>query len=83
MATRNRSYSRESVQRALAHHELTGAVTFLSSPGQGQQKFRVMVNGVDDLLHLNLTEAFVLCCGLAASERVHTKMKRQPTSKGN
>lgn len=41
MAPRKR-YSRESVQRALQHHEATGVVTLVSPPGQGQSRFRAL-----------------------------------------
>ena len=69
MTWTKRTYSAESVGRALEHHQLTGAVTFCSPPSTGQPRWRVQVYGMSDYLDLSLREAFALCVGLAAAER--------------
>lgn len=71
--TTKKSYSYDSVQRGLTHHELTGALERVSPPGVGQPKWRVVVFGQPELLSLSLREAWILCMGLAAGERNTTR----------
>lgn len=68
--TKNRDgygYSRDSVARALRHHETTGAITFLRVPagGAADTKFAVTVQGALNVMSLTLGEAHALAIGLA------------------
>jgi hypothetical protein len=66
-------YTIESVGRALTHHLQTGAVTHLRIPegGAADTKWTVEVAGLSDRESLTLHEAYALCLGLAAGQRVY------------
>ena len=76
MTTANRSprrqkpYSVESIQRALAHHELTRAIHLYSPPiAGGGGKWKVKLSEVEEPLFMTNAEAYALCVGLAAAEK--------------
>ena len=71
-STRRRTpYTHDSIQRALTHHELTGAIHLSSPPIPGDRpgRWRVKLSEVEEPLLLTNAEAYALCVGLAAGER--------------
>lgn len=62
-------YTHESVQRALLHHEQTGAIHNGSPPIAPGEKYRVTLRGGMDRMEFTLKEAYAFCVGLAAGEQ--------------
>ena len=74
-----RKFDVESLQRALMHHELTGAIRTSSKGHVGRPKWRVVLHDAvpDGALDLTTREVYVLCLGLAAAEHA----SKQPNDK--
>lgn len=75
------TYTKDSVSRALMHHELTRAVSLWSPPIVGSgDKWSVVLPNEREPLKLTLREAWILCLGLAAAEqneRAHGDVPRR------
>lgn len=70
-----RTYTHESVQRALAVHERRGVVETWSPPEPGGRRtYRVRVFG-NEALELTLRETFALVVGIAADDRYRAHVK--------
>lgn len=61
---------KDSISRALDHHELTThLIEFCSAPYVGRPKWRIKLRGQDEPLDLTWREAKILCLALATGER--------------
>lgn len=69
MNGRDRTARRESVARALTHHESTRAITLVSPPSPERSKWRIIIPTHDDPLELTDREAWILCLGIAAGQK--------------
>jgi hypothetical protein len=78
MSTARKTYTPESLNRALAHHLGRGALTSLHLPN-GERPARWRISVPDDTRQFTLTEAQVwgLCLGLRASEIIAERERGQ------
>lgn len=66
----NRPYSRDSLLRALNHHELvTKLVTFVGRPEPGRPNWRIRVVGQGDTYEFTSAQIYAVCVVLAGIER--------------
>lgn len=65
--TKTKPYSKESIGRALVHHETSGVIYTWSPPGPGQSKWRVALYDQEPL-QLTNREAYIVCVALASAE---------------
>lgn len=57
--------SRDSIVRALAHHERTRTI-YLASEQPGAKPFKVVIEQLDEPIHLTVREAGAFALGVAA-----------------
>lgn len=71
----------DSMHRALAHHEATGAIHTYSPPEPGGRRtWRVHLFRQDEPIEVNTSGLYALLCGLAAGEqRERAHIDRQST----
>ena len=62
----------EAIRRALAHHETTGVIAYLSPPYVGRPRWHIKLTQSPDYYDLTWREARVLCWVLAATEQSRT-----------
>lgn len=62
--------SRESIERALIHHSIRGAVREWKRPEAGSARWLITVPG-QATLDLSTGQAWAFCVGLAAGERAY------------
>ncbi len=65
-------YSKESLGRALAHHEHTRAIHTYSPPSEGRPTWRINFDGFESV-ELTTPQVYALCLGLAAAERAYAR----------